>query len=647
MRRLSSGSFLPSNTVQSDMHFPVSGIVRDSLISPLSLSQNTGYFDDVSATNQSSSSQPTSAVELPVATSLSDPIRGSRVYSPLSRPARGSALSPPSNLLHPDSTPFVHVQVQQQPRSTTASFSPTRLVSPIAGLGRSQTTMASPPSVVAPAPPAAAATPSSVQAQAAVNGAATSLDPRLLSMSSPLAGHARFVSADAANAPLHVPMIRRLVQQNARIREAWEAERKYMEANRERVEEVYKEERALMEVERAEWEAERIALLEHIERLEQQIMHRTAARSTRDSGLGRSKTVVSGPAVPALRGGGVWEASPESMRSTHSSQEGNTQLERHGATALPMPSSLGPLTPVPRGPAPAPCADQTASPNKEAAGPIVDVQEIHPELDGIPIKATTFQKPTFTDGPSQNESPSESKPSSRKTSPTTSSGRPRISPRQSTAHTLQLLAAPESARLTMHAGHTPSHSLSMLPTMTSTSGVTTARSSGESTPKILQGDGAGSDAGNPLVEGISKPDLNTAHLQPVDADQERPCEDDAEPCYEPAEDRSLRGPLMVRNMPAEDEIFFRRLSDKLEEVSKHTEAALPAVLKLTNPTGEACEPAQAQAQPEAQLEASSSAIDAGSDREESSPWSGDEEKLDVPLKLRRSNNFGAPLGVFR
>jgi fibrillarin-like rRNA methylase len=67
-------------------------------------------------------------------------------------------------------------------------------------------------------------------------------------------------------------MNQRLLQQNARIREAWEAERKYLEANRERAEEVYKEERALMEEERAEWEAEKATLLAEIRRLQQLVL---------------------------------------------------------------------------------------------------------------------------------------------------------------------------------------------------------------------------------------------------------------------------------------------------------------------------------------------------------------------------------------
>jgi hypothetical protein len=104
------------------------------------------------------------------------------------------------------------------------------------------------------------------------------------------------------------------------------------------------------------------------------------------------------------------------------------------------------------------------------------------------------------------------------------------------------------------------------------------------------------------------------------------------------EDAPLRGPLMVRNMPAHDEMFFKQLSDKLEEVSKHTEAAVPSVLrdvvdedesKDTKPTIEGDDTA------------------AEKENSESSPQSHEEKETDIPLKLKRNNNFGAPFGEYR
>ncbi len=54
---------------------------------------------------------------------------------------------------------------------------------------------------------------------------------------------------------------------------------------------------------------------------------------------------------------------------------------------------------------------------------------------------------------------------------------------------------------------------------------------------------------------------------PTQDQASEPSEDHPEPLLEPSEDVELRGPLMVRNMPAHDEIFFRKLSDKLKKKS--------------------------------------------------------------------------------
>ncbi len=55
-------------------------------------------------------------------------------------------------------------------------------------------------------------------------------------------------------------------------------------------------------------------------------------------------------------------------------------------------------------------------------------------------------------------------------------------------------------------------------------------------------------------------------------------------------------------MPAHDEIFFRRLSDKLEEVIKDNQAALPAVLKDADQEDDATQQTKPEAQPDVKLE---------------------------------------------
>lgn len=420
-----------------------------------------------------------------------------------------------------------------------------------------------------------------------------------------------------------------------------------MEANRERAEEVYKEERAFMEEERMEWEDEKMALLQEIERLQQQVasLGGNFQRPKNGSALG-SKDACNIPQSLSLRGGGgAWDASPESMRSSLSSQgvstsrtTGSVSQANADGSGLSTRSLLG-LDPMAFRPAPP--TDLTAVPEVEGEPiPVVDVQEIDPELEGIWIKATSIQKSTFTDGPSQGSS----KNSSRATSPPGSTRK---------EQTLQVLAAAESARLTMHAGHTPSHSLSVLPTVSS-SGAHTARSSGESTPTMLQTDGSVQASAVVVEETSISVTTQEANANLVAAYRPEP-----EPIFEPVEDRELKGPLMVRNMPAHDEIFFRRLSDKLEEVIKDDQAALPAVLKEADPYVDGTAPAKPE-EPSAKSgvdqapqmvasrdDSSSAASDSGTEKERSSPRSSDGEELDIPLKFKRSTNFGAPLGTFR
>jgi hypothetical protein len=463
-------------------------------------------------------------------------------------------------------------------------------------------------------------------------------------------------------------MIRRLVQQNGRIREAWEAERKYMEVNRERAEEVYKEERALMEEERAEWEAEKDDLLRQIASLQQQV-----------AGMAPKSD---GPKQTNLRGAGGWDTSPESVRSSASSQANPPRpTNRSGRDALPRATSVpfqsiadtvllptvqpaefnqpglsrltpskqpesSPFIPIPSNnvvartisPPPPSNFSHTSEQmsDREDSGssvPTVDVQEIIPTLEGIPIKATAIQRPTFTDRVSN---ASGSRPNSRTPSPPADEG---SSKRAAKEQTLRVLAANETDRLTLHAGHTPNHSMSSLPTVTA-SVVTTASSSGDSTP-TLQHETELMPSSEPVEPVATANDTGKlAAIEEYDGD-----DDDITQVVE--EDIELKGPLMVRNMPAHDEIFFRKLSDKLQEVSKGTEASIPAVLKDVQEEEAATGSQGVIAQPAGSDGAADVAAADGKDKDKSSPRSSDEEEMEIPLKLKKSNNFGAPFGVFR
>ncbi|OIW30662.1 hypothetical protein CONLIGDRAFT_287286 [Coniochaeta ligniaria NRRL 30616] len=624
-----------------------------TIMSPLSLPHGvSGYFDYpvTNRVNHDGSPAIASAHRVPRSTGSYLNASYPAVYSPLSPGARGPPVPQSTQFLSPNLHPITqgmqyqiqqHNQQQQQQRS--ASMSPTRRMSTKAGtLVRSRSTTSRPtPGVVSISPPAINGMPPGTSDYMS-NGTI----PAITAAS---AGHPRSVSEGAAGSQHHVQMVRRLVQQNGRIREAWEAERKYMEANRERVEEVYKEERALMEEERAEWEYEKEALLKKIELLQQQVAGLCGYRGSKNDVSARGKTKYGA--------GSDWNMSPESMRSSASSQGSALPGPRNGglpgsgdvlqrlpsqprqpisdaASLASHPTNFGQNAALRFSPSrqyesspfiPMTANNGMASPPAEDATPvpIVDVQEIIPTSEGIPIKASAVQRTTFSDGPS---SPPASKPTSRTPSPPADTSK--LGGKPVKEQTLQVLAADEVDRLTMHAGHTPNHSLSVMPTVTAT----TASSSGESTPTLQHGDMIDSSAATSSSDPLEPPNTRKSETSEDHGTYPEEAMLDAGP-----EDAPLRGPLMVRNMPAHDEIFFQQLSDKLEEVSKGTKAAVPAVLRDVVDDEESTDTKPT-------IAVDDTAAEKGS---ESSPRSRESQETDIPLKLKRNNNFGAPFGEYR
>ncbi|KAL2017608.1 hypothetical protein VTK56DRAFT_1928 [Thermocarpiscus australiensis] len=693
MTKLPSESFWPAGPSDADVHLPFSALTGDSdssIISPLALPRGVaGYFDHL-ATKGSPAPRLVPAIHTGPNGPSRQKSRGTQMYSPLSPGARGPALQHPS-FLSPHLLPVSRqgrYQLEQQRSSSLPPNTHRGITSP-GGVENG----------------------ARLRHGSAIGGLSVGGLSPVAGAPMPLASpsHPQSISGGSASASSHVQMIRRLAQQNSRIREAWEAERKYMEANRERAEEVYREERALMEEERAVWEAEKAALLQEIERLQQEVSAlRKGAELAPDGTLALSTASFSSL---GLRGGACGKT-PESVRSSQSSQgitrsrihSGGSAVRNKGSPPLQTGqrqanhSLLGgagglELSPIngPNGTRSSPPSDflgqGTASDPDSGPVPIVDVHEIHPELEGIPLKANAIQKPTFTDTPSQNGS----KNSSRSASPPSSSDQPK-SRRSSKEQTLQVLAADESDRLIMHAGHTPSHSLSSLPTIASSGTATATSNGGDSTPTLPPQAAEGEEGKKPSEQPAPTatehfPGPGCIHkggdgggqgdepppLLPLSDHDDHP-----EPVLpEPSEDRALKGPLMVRNVPAHDEIFFQRLSDRLEEVCKDGQAALPAVLLKTESGSEL------EQEPEPEPESVSEPVGADAngkpgrglghghghgnengdengngngndkDNEESTPRSrsrsSEEEdvEVDIPLKFKRRMNFGAPFGEVR
>ncbi|KAJ4298451.1 hypothetical protein N0V88_003481 [Collariella sp. IMI 366227] len=474
------------------------------------------------------------------------------------------------------------------------------------------------------------------------------------------AGHPRSTSADATSAPSHVQMMQRLAQQNARMREAWEAERKYLEANRERAEEVYKEERALMEEERAEWEDEKAQLLDEINWLKLQVLTMGVGPQQVAKGIHPlSRTFSSQCHVR----GGTGELTRSNTQSSESSQ-GTAQPITQGDKSKISPNNPGGAPKIFGNGSSAPTSDflKPAAEFEADKGPveIIDIKEINPTLEGVPLKATTVKKATFTDA----EPPREPKTSSPSGSPLSGS---QESKEKKKAQTMQVLAAQAVDRLTMHAGHTPSHSLSSLATVAASSGTATMGSNGgDSTPTMPHRDDAPSHDIAPSGEGEHHSEATHSNQASpkTTGDHYQPTDDHPEAVYEPGEDRPLKGPLMVRNMPAHDEAFFAKLNEKLEEVRKDDNAALPAVLKGADQAEETERPVEpphtevGETQPDSEQPDDHSAspkentssdgdfLGSKSSEAKAAPEAEAEDDLDpdVPLRLKKTSNFGLPFG---
>lgn len=351
------------------------------------------------------------------------------------------------------------------------------------------------------------------------------------------------------------------------MRQTFDDERRHLQASRDRAEEVYREIIEELEREHARqrgmWEADKYEL-------QTQIMQLQSRLKEVEAHANRNKDVNCGP---------FQHRSPSQISPT-------------------ICAGLQPLVPLDGQITDSPVAFEAEQPSK-----VIDVQEYHKDLEGIHLKENAVKKETFTDTPTSTGS----KTSSGKASPPEDA---KVSARE---RSIQVLKAPAHSRLTMHAGHTPTVSLSMSHTATSN----TVASSGSNTPTLTSGDGI-----------MSADEANAESSEPAEP-MPTLADGDHEPAIlEPSdEDHELKGPLTLRNIPAKDEIFLRKVSDKLERVLSG-EDATPTVLQHAEEGH--------SSQPEAKA-----AADQGEEA-----GGVEEVEEDIPLKLRNApSNFGKPFGV--
>ena len=377
---------------------------------------------------------------------------------------------------------------------------------------------------------------------------------------------------------------------------------------------IWVEEKTRLETDLLEWkrraeiaEAERDAALREADSLRKHpgVHHQVAVESQGE----RSSNSSSGTPATTESGGSGSPSDHLAMGVLRTPIGATSPFPSRGMT-MPESKPFEPLDPRMQ------CASPPAtfeSAEKQQV-PSVYISEVIPGLEGIRVKKPALEKPTFS---FSDEGPSSSTDS--KTSPSPSHDEsPQLAHRTNPAQmTKQALDAPEFSRLTMHAGHTPNHSISLsrLQTAETTRAANTADSSGTATPT-----GEMSEPGL----GIDQPDEDHAQLAPQP--QEGQDEEPALGLLEPDDgDKPLKGPLQLRNRPASDEPFLRRLSDKLED-SIRSNDVIPTVLRSI---GSASPPPQSP--PE---HAHEDAIGEDEDVKESSPGMDDDKDdiADIPLK---------------
>lgn len=345
-----------------------------------------------------------------------------------------------------------------------------------------------------------------------------------------------------------------------RLRQQFLGEKAHMEADRARAEEVMAEERAL-------WDKERVCYEERIADLEAQLAEFTGP-VPRESVATTALSSVDSPSLAPARqspGDDSDDATPKSNSVKSPLSRTVTQESGRNPDGSPFyaPASQHPSRTFESIPAldlrvdsmfapdetplrvtskeltesdfqRSPTLGASVSPREDnVVGDSIDISFIQPELEGVPIKSSAVA-PTFA---AQVRSPSGTTMSPNTFSPDVAPPpRPtqsydRHSPTLGPRRTREIIRQPEGRRLTMHAGHTPNHSVIHFEL-------------GESeitTPKVSAQD--------------SEPTAAVTELAELSND-----------------DPELKGPLGLINDAPEDQQFLAALTSKLEEVAESAEA---------------------------------------------------------------------------
>lgn len=265
----------------------------------------------------------------------------------------------------------------------------------------------------------------------------------------------------------------------------------------------------------------------------------------------------------------------------------------------------------------------------------IDISHIQPELEGVPIKASAVDPVFAARVLSPVRTPAKLSPNGVPIKPADvtkyiqQAGSAVTSPRSGkldAAEVRATLKEPENRRLTLYAGHTPNHSLSMFEFV----------ESGGVTPTQTRADGTHVFPENPSE--LPHP-VDPIHPMFEMGEEQAVVSEDFDDMHEygPGEgDRELQGPLGLINESATDDFFLTKLTEKLEEVSK-SGGASPDERSVTSSDSRSLSPVDERGRRR----------NKGGLRKLDEAEEGEEAEVDVdvpPLRLKPSSNFGRPLG---
>jgi hypothetical protein len=451
----------------------------------------------------------------------------------------------------------------------------------------------------------------------------------------------------------------------SKLRVQFDGEKAHMQADRKRMEELMAEEREV-------WDRERILLFSRISQLEVELAE---AKAGHEAGLPQT---LSSRAPISNSHGSILASESSNARSASGSMDSSSQSipQETGRNADGTPF----YAPAPRNPRrtfdssetselrvddiiaprdiPICVTSKVLGPTDFIQSPLgtfdlesipeithesIDISQIQPNLEGIHIKASAVNpsfvaqiiSPGYTPSvlspavrapsrPEQDDtmiSPPEqvdttaSPPS--KSPPSRKSASPEEKAADKERKTLQVAAQPEHGRLTIHAGHTPSHSITKLKELFAIPDSTIAEADEDPTPRQRTADHSHhpSMAQDFYLGGDSSSD--DTHNEDGDA--------------------PLTGPLGLINDPAVDNSFLQQLHSKLEE-AKRSEGNSPASESGDSIAGSIT----------SNRSANRAMRSMRGSQETTNEEKEDEEKEDEGprLRLKPSLNFGRPMGKF-